>query len=71
MEGFRSRPVFVVHGRRDLSVPASDSMELEAEYGLELVLLGGGHTIPTDEIRDAVDRQLERLGVAVPTALGV
>ena len=65
------RDTIVVHGRRDLSVPASDSMELEAEYGLELVLLGGGHTIPTDEIRDAVDRQLERLGVPVPQALGV
>ena len=70
---FNSKPenlphdTIIIHGKKDITVPAQDSVELADTYGFRLVTYSNiGHGIPLPIIKLGIDRQLNSLGITIP-----
>ena len=56
----------IIQGKKDITVPYEDNKELAETHGFEFITYDGGHAVPWDLIRNAVDKQLERMGITPP-----
>jgi len=63
------KDTIVIHGTRDIVVPAADSFELSKAFGFELQTYRINHTIPTKIIKDAIDKQLAKIGIEIPPSM--
>jgi predicted esterase len=61
------KDTIVIQGMKDRQVLPRSSFELKDRFDFELRTYNFGHTIPTNVIKDAVDTQLKRLGMPIPS----
>lgn len=72
---FNSEPVglprdtIILHGRKDITVPLEDSMELADRYGYKLKVYNFGHGVPLSIVKRAIDFHLTNLGIQIPAAM--
>jgi predicted esterase len=69
---FNSKPInlpkdtIVIHGRKDVTVPLEDSVELVEKYGFDLKVYNFSHSIPLSVIRLSIDEHLADMGMQIP-----
>lgn len=70
---FNSKPdklpsdTIVIHGKKDITVPVEDSIELAYNYGFRLTTYSNiGHGIPLPIVKLAIDKHLISLGITIP-----
>lgn len=74
---FNSKPenlpqdTIIIHGKKDLTVPIEDSMELAKKYGFSLRIYNFGHGVPLGAIKLAIDKHLNNLGINIPKKINL
>lgn len=60
------RDTIIIHGKKDLTVPVGDSIELAKNNKFELRIYNVGHGLPLQTLKIAIDDQLRRIGIPIP-----